>query len=1308
MGLTVLGREFKDDQDRTLTFPFFSGYDKIRAKHTVQLDYSVPFTSLVSVVKSGTTLTLTSGTWENYGFVAGATLSGTYGVNSLAGTETIDYIDGAFMNVTGLTTSNDGTYDTGTIRTDSVADALTIFFNLVPNDNSNQSEFSLIDGEVNKLTAFLDGMAVNDIVDMVRLNNFSGGSYMEGTVKRIADSGVFKRYEINFQFNPWTVKLPELYEASNCVKPWLKIEAFPEFNNAGVKLTLVNTPTDANTGLSNEVGNGGIPAYTLTSCVFKNLTDVVLPSIDYSQATKFEVVIAGTFDADSKFQINIWNDPQTDTLYKNLPTSFSANTFNLQRGTAIPVGALAGIVNSSTRPDGALISLSNVVVTQSGTSATITGRITPNAEFTSEFEARQAFDRVLKLWIRCENSTLTSNLINPVWVVCSEAEATKQVIPLGEYDIKTIVGYQHDGSLIYKIFQEDDGRFITTIDLPRNNDYETISIGIVVRNFVTGETFDLEKFTTNLASFPTLPDGSKPIDFVAQRNFNLSSENLNNVVTIQRDFDEDSETEYGVIIDYGLLINWKEWLIQNNATLEFFGVNTQEWFSYQNLSHELCLRFAIETPLGTYENLNDFEVLDYDDWEGTSVFEFYTLDDEPLTQPLKNAKCKVIARHTPDVPKDELSAPWGQITVEPFEAEKRFSISSVWTMDIPNCPLIPLDGETKLKLEGDGTEVTLTCIFDPLKINVSNGVSFSSRVSLGRDTPDDDDKEKFYKNSQNRHKETFQLSTLPPVKPTDERGDDCCCKLVVMADPESNDTHKNDISSRWAFGDSVTFELYKGDVLTDFVPTTQSFPNDTNAKYCTITWKDVLENTGVGCYSIKAISDVAGLEITETVGEFELKLFDWEQADRTVRLRSVFNDANQKLGINFTNAQVVDDIRVKGDIEDFQPNTVIDNLKYSDYSMNKVKRENLTRWTLNIEPNQFCIIDRLINLHLVGENTILLSDYNATAYDKTLLDRAMILSQEGGGAQMESFRGSAKKGFQADFEEKVQDNFTAYGFIGQSGEAQPNIPLIPNVVGGACEDVTLTLNGNTFLSVPSGDTQDIELLDQNGDPITPDDVTGNVITVDVGEPCPPITSSAKPLKTALTTSYATGDDGGTQRGRATDFLTLDFINPFGNNRRFTGLTGGYHDGTTYRLVDGTASTRAGAFPNDICADWTTFQNNEVLLYYHGDAIFRGRNAHIAQYLTGTISGLTSWYVVNRQELFRLMNDQAYLNSSHFLAYPPFDYTGGTRRYIWISSGSALAGVTTDFGVIHGWSSGNAANGLNSIWCRYTTLTELGL
>lgn len=269
-------------------------------------------------------------------------------------------------------------------------------------------------------------------------------------------------------------------------------------------------------------------------------------------------------------------------------------------------------------------------------------------------------------------------------------------------------------------------------------------------------------------------------------------------------------------------------------------------------------------------------------------------------------------------------------------------------------------------------------------------------------------------------------------------------------------------------------------------------------------------------------------------------------------------------------------------------------------------------------------------------------------------------------------------------------------FTQDENELTVNIP--------ECEDSTFNINGIEVGTAPSGGTLDLNLIDQNSD-VVPFVQTGSDLVVTLPSAG---TNSAKVMKTGLLTSYTTGDDGNTRRGRYTDFFTLDFTNPFGNTRRFNGINGGYHDGTNYRLVDGTLSTRAGAFPNDICIDWSTFSNNEVLLYYHGDNNFRGRNAHIAQYLTSTISGLTSWFVVNRQEIVSLMNDESYIVSTHFLAYPPFEYTGGNRRYIWISSGSASTGVTTDFGVFHGFTSGNAANALNSMWCRYTTLTELGL
>jgi hypothetical protein len=1207
MSLVVISRTFKDDQNRELSFPYFNGYDRVTAKYTINVDFSVNFSVLNSVIKSGTTLTLTNGTWEQFGFVVGATISGTYGSNAFAGTEVIAYIDGALMNLTGLTTSNDGTYDVGSITTNSTADAIDFLFNLVPNNQSGSAP-SLIDGEVNRFTVFLNGLSVSSELDFTRLNNFSGGSYMEAKVKRIADVGTKKAYEITVIFNPWTVKLPDLYTANNCPKPWVEIDVFPQFNNAGVKLTTTNTPNDANVGLANESGNGGIPAYTLHSCAFTDLDDNPLDAIDYAQVTKFNIRINGAFTSDSKFNFFLFNDVQTPSLYKNLPTDFNQNSIVLTRNTSIPVGTLAGTLNSATRPDGVLMSLSNVVITNHTTYATITGRLTPNSEFTTLMQGRGDFDRNYKLWIRCEDSTLSNNLINPVWVRCSEANFSKEFVPLGEYEaIVSIGAKQHDGQDVYKIIREDDVRFIIDLRLPKENDFEAISIGTVVRNTTTGAQFDLEKFSTLLSSYPELPNGTRPINYVNQRLFNLSSENLNNVVLMQRNATLDNTDNYGVKIDYSTLINWKEWLTQNNATLDFFGVNTQNWIDYITGDWEVQVKLEITTPLGSYQNYEALPLLNYDSWDGVTTIEWFTLSGEPITQPFRNEVTKLKVTHTPTVPIDAVTGDeWGQITVEPFEAEKRFSISTVWTTDTPNCPLVPLPSFTKLKKTVTTDSMVLECLFDPTKINTTNGISVSSRCDLGLDSNSEDEEKDKENNTQNRHKEDFQLSTLPPIKPIDERENDCCCKYIVMAENRLGDdlSYKNDISSRWAFGEEVVFELYKNGELTDFIPSTQSFPNDENAKYCTIAWKDVFqtEGLGAGCYTLKAISTVAGLEFTEILGEFELREFDWEIADRTVRLRSIFNDANQRLGINFTNANVVDDIRVIGDIEDFQPNTIIDNLKYSDYSMNKVKRENATRWTLNIEPDQFCTIDRLINLHLVGENTILLSDYNAKAYDKTMLDRAMILSQEGGGAQMESFRGSAKKGFQADFEKKVQDNFTAYGFIGQSGEVNPSVPLIPNVVGGTCEDVNLTLNGNTFLSVPSGDTQDIELLDQNGDVIVPDDVTGNVITVDIPTGG---TNSAPLMKTGQTTSYRTGDDGDIQAGRDVNFFNVDFVNFFGNSKRFTGITGGYNDETiagesvvNCRDVNGNVVTIGQAFPEDIILDWSTYNSTtgDVLGY----------------------------------------------------------------------------------------------------------------
>jgi hypothetical protein len=63
----------------------------------------------------------------------------------------------------------------------------------------------------------------------------------------------------------------------------------------------------------------------------------------------------------------------------------------------------------------------------------------------------------------------------------------------------------------------------------------------------------------------------------------------------------------------------------------------------------------------------------------------------------------------------------------------------------------------------------------------------------------------------------------------------------------------------------------------------------------------------------------------------------------------------------------------------------------------------------------------------------------------------------------------------------------------------PNFKLKIVAKEPTCADATVNLNGNSFLSVDSGQTVNVELVDQSDDAITPISVVSNKITVQVGE-----------------------------------------------------------------------------------------------------------------------------------------------------------------------------------------------------------------
>jgi hypothetical protein len=168
----------------------------------------------------------------------------------------------------------------------------------------------------------------------------------------------------------------------------------------------------------------------------------------------------------------------------------------------------------------------------------------------------------------------------------------------------------------------------------------------------------------------------------------------------------------------------------------------------------------------------------------------------------------------------------------------------------------------------------------------------------------------------------------------------------------------------------------------------------------------------------------------------------------------------------------------------------------------------------------------------------------------------------------------------------------------------------------------------------------LTLKNQDGDDITAT-FTGYDIVV-----TQPVPVGATLTKTGQTTSYRTGDDGDLQEGRATDFLTLGYNNPFGNTNRFTDELGG----TTYA--------------NNIVIDWSTYNGSEVLGYYRVSSIGSWSDA-ITNSIALSVGTFTiGWRLPNIKELLNICKYEG-TALGYPLNYPPFNLSSGT--FFWSST-----------------------------------------
>ena len=251
----------------------------------------------------------------------------------------------------------------------------------------------------------------------------------------------------------------------------------------------------------------------------------------------------------------------------------------------------------------------------------------------------------------------------------------------------------------------------------------------------------------------------------------------------------------------------------------------------------------------------------------------------------------------------------------------------------------------------------------------------------------------------NRFKQNLNVIRLPKGFEEEARGGKTCCEPnVVLAHLTEIESWKNDVLGvvikKSDSSDTITISMEdcEGNTLTN-LGEAGSYPEDSLAQGFIYEWKQVLTTYGIGTYIVKVNYTISGITDSLTWGVYDLKTYSIENAQGTVRIYSNFNSFFQPLNLDFTNSNHKDSVRFNGFFGNREPKTDIVNYIDKGRSVVKATRENLNTYTLNSDPITIGISRRILDFHLLTEDTCFISDHNRYTHDYLLLDKPVVLEE---------------------------------------------------------------------------------------------------------------------------------------------------------------------------------------------------------------------------------------------------------------------------------------------------------------------------
>lgn len=574
---------------------------------------------------------------------------------------------------------------------------------------------SLIDGSVNRILFNLTGTVLNQVVNGTQVNIKSGQYKVTSSIKdKTTYPNTVRRYELTVTFIQGGAMLPDTFDFGGCLKPYFGTVWQRTYGNPNNNYLYAITE-NADTGWYDEPFNLGTSNASLVSGIsnlYYSGTQTGTITID-SASTSFGFG-AGYIPTDANYYKNQTYDQSDLSMFIETKTS------------ATPI-----LLISPLNPDGAGYTLKFNNPVTVGTQTTWTWEFVPNAAF-ENFMENDVFsgDRLFYVWAKygTVNLLLFADQLKEPAVVADPLNmiAHRFVDHSQNITIPNLTKFGFSGNV------EDDLAFLGGFLVPNDSNITYVKGEVWAVNSVSSEEFLLNIVNFDFTGVPMV-GGIYPINQNVNVITTLPTTSNKRQAILSRYATIDTVTYYGLSINFPFFYSWEYWIAQTNAAGDFYpNDQTRNWVPYGTFTNwDLELRITANVDGLDQVYSENIIIKDYD--SDANINQTMQLEVVSTSQNVsvivEGELHKVSALHTLVSGTWDTSTVWGMITIEPFENAPRWICSTVIAYDgnLSN-PLTPITGLYATLTFPNPDEALIECYFDPNKINLNNGVKFTSKI----------------------------------------------------------------------------------------------------------------------------------------------------------------------------------------------------------------------------------------------------------------------------------------------------------------------------------------------------------------------------------------------------------------------------------------------------------------------------------------------------------------------------------------------------------------------------------------------------